>query len=222
MPGIDNDVIEHCLGMDPMHKAVLQKRRLFSMEKYVALSEEVERLLAASFIREAYYLEWLSNVVLLKKKKVNGKWRMCVDFTNLNKAFPKDSFPLPRIDIIVDATTGYRILCFMDAYSAISLHDVSTVLVKEEGITQNPMYYVSRALRRAEARYPWMEMLTFALVTATRKLCSYFQAHTVRVLTEAPLAKTLRKPDSKGRLIGWVIELSEFNLEFEPRKIVKG
>ena len=58
--------------------------------------DEVNKLLSAGFIREVYYLEWLANVVLVNK--VNGKWRMCVDFTDLNKTCPKDIFPLPRID----------------------------------------------------------------------------------------------------------------------------
>jgi len=72
-------------------------------------------LLKAGFIREALYPEWLANPVLVKKK--NGKWRVCIDFTNLNEACPKDPFPLPRIDQTVDATAGSELLSFMDAYS---------------------------------------------------------------------------------------------------------
>ena len=71
--------------------------------------------MTAGFIREVYYPEWLTNVVLVKK--ANGKWRMCVDFTDLNKACPKDSFPLPRIDQLVDSTAGHKLLTFMDAFS---------------------------------------------------------------------------------------------------------
>ena len=62
-----------------------------------------------------YYPEWLANVVLVKK--TNGKWRMCVDFTDLNKACPKDSFPLLRIDQLVDSIAGHKLLTFMDAFS---------------------------------------------------------------------------------------------------------
>ena len=72
--------------------------------------EKVNKLLAAGFIREVYYLDWLANVVLVKK--VNGKWRMCGDFTNLNKTYLKDSFPLPRIDQLVDSTVGHKLLTF--------------------------------------------------------------------------------------------------------------
>ena len=77
--------------------------------------EEVEKLLAAVFIREVYYPEWLANVVMVKKS--NWKWCMCVDFTDLNCAYPKDSFPLPRIDQLVDSTAGHELLIFMDAFS---------------------------------------------------------------------------------------------------------
>ena len=77
--------------------------------------EEIAKLSAAGFIREVHHLEWLSSPVLVRKK--SGKWRMCVDYTGLNKACPKDPFPLPRIDQIVDSTSGYETLCFLDAYS---------------------------------------------------------------------------------------------------------
>ena len=69
---------------------------MFFPEIENAIKEEVQKLIAAKFIREVYYLDWLANVVMVKK--ANGKWRMGVDFTNLNKACPKDSYPLPRID----------------------------------------------------------------------------------------------------------------------------
>ena len=70
--------------------------------------------MTTGFIREVYYLDWLTNVVLVKK--TNGKWRMCVDFTDLNKACLNDSFPLPRIDQLVDSTAGHKLLTFMDAF----------------------------------------------------------------------------------------------------------
>ena len=72
-------------------------------------------MLSTGFIREVYYLNWLANVVLVKK--ANGKLRMCVDFMDLNKACPKDSFPLPKIDQLVDSIAGHRLLTFMDAFS---------------------------------------------------------------------------------------------------------
>ena len=89
--------------------------RCFNQERYEAINGEVEKLLKVGFIWEVNYLEWISNVVLVKK--ANGKWRMCIDFTNLNKACPKDSFPLPKIDQLVDTTAGHDLFSVMDAFS---------------------------------------------------------------------------------------------------------
>ena len=77
--------------------------------------DEVNKLLATNFIREVHYPKWLANVVMVKK--ANGKWRMYVGFTDLNQACLKDSFPLPRIDQLIDSTTGHKLLTFMDAFS---------------------------------------------------------------------------------------------------------
>jgi hypothetical protein len=115
MPGISPEEIVHVLNVDPNMKPVKQKRRKFTSERVEAIATEVEKLLKAQFIEEVYYPDWLANVVLVKKS--NGKWRMCMDFTDLNKACPKDSFPLPRIDALVDSTSGYESLSFMDAFS---------------------------------------------------------------------------------------------------------
>ena len=108
-------IIQHRLNVKPKCKLVQQKRRIFAPERNKAVTEEVEKLLEADFIREVFYPNWLANVVMVKKS--NGKWRMCVDFTDLNKACPKDSFPLPRIDQLVDSTTRHKLLSFMDAFS---------------------------------------------------------------------------------------------------------
>ena len=115
LPGIDPEIIQHKLNVNPDRKPVQQIRRVFALEWDQAIIDEVTKLLAVGFIQEVHYLEWLANVVLVKK--ANGKWRMCVDFIDLNKACPKDSFPLPRIDQLVDSTAGHKLLTFMDAFS---------------------------------------------------------------------------------------------------------
>jgi len=92
---IDSSVITHRLNVSSSYKPVYQKRRVFTPEWDNAI-KEVHKLVTTEFIREVYYPDWLANVVMVKK--VNAKWRMCVDFTNLNKACPKDSYPFPRID----------------------------------------------------------------------------------------------------------------------------
>ena len=115
MGGIDPIVITHRLNTNPSFKLVKKKRRSFAPERKKSINEEVSKILQARAIREVEYPEWLANVVLVKK--ANGKWRLCIDFTDINKACPKDSFPLPRIDLIVDATAGRELLSFMDAFS---------------------------------------------------------------------------------------------------------
>ena len=422
MSGIDPAVITHKLNTNPSFKPVKQKRRSFAPERQKAINEEVGNLLQAGAIREVEYPEWLANVVLVKKE--NGKWRLCIDFTDINKACPKDSFPLPRIDLIVDATAGHELLSFMDAFSGynqismdpsdqektsfvteqgtycyrvmpfglknagatyqrlvnwmfqkqigtamevyiddmlvksataglhiahlsetfqirrdynmklnpakcafgvsagkflgfivnhrgieanpdkikalldmpspsgikevqrltgriaalsrfvsrasdkcqpffqvlnkafqwdekceeafvalktylssppilvspiegelltlyLAVSDFS-VLVRDKERVQHPVYYCSRALRGAEERYPKMEKLILALVTATRKLRPYFQAHTIEVPTEYPMKQVLHKPKVSGRLMKWAIELSEFDIRYKPKTAIKG
>ena len=96
MPRIDPRVITHRLNVSSSYKLVCQKRRVFTLEWDNAIKEEVQKLETLEFVLKGYYPDWLANVVMVKK--ANGKWRMCVDFTNLNKACPKDSYPLPCID----------------------------------------------------------------------------------------------------------------------------
>ena len=387
--------------------------------------EEVRKLQEASFIREVYYLDWLANVVIVKK--ASGKWRMCVDFTDLNKACPKDSYPLSQVNVLVDSTARHRLLSFMDAFSGynqIRMHEddqektsfvtsqglfcykvmpfslknvgatyqrlmnrmfasqigrnvqvylndmlvksrreedhledlretfdtlrfynmklnlgkcafgvtagkflgfmvsqrgievnpdkirailemtpprnvkevqslngkvaalnrfvsratekclpffrtlkksfewntkcqqafeelksylsalpllspsqpgeelflyldvypaiVSAALIREEEKVQKPVYYASQALRGAEERYSPMEKLTFILVMAVHKLKLYFQAHTVVVLIDRPLQRAMGNPDAARRLALWAIELSEFDIQYQPQIAIKG
>jgi hypothetical protein len=86
-----------------------------SDEKVAAVKVEVQRLLDVGFICEVDYPSWLANVIMFKKK--NGKWRMCTDFTDLNKSCPKDDFPLMRIDKVVDSAAGCEIMALLDCFS---------------------------------------------------------------------------------------------------------
>jgi hypothetical protein len=96
MPGIPRDVAEHSLDIRAGARPVKQPLRRFDEEKRRAIGEEIHKLMAAGFIKEVFHPEWLANPVLVKKK--GGKWRVCVDYTGLNKACPKVPYPLPRID----------------------------------------------------------------------------------------------------------------------------
>ena len=107
-------------------------------------------------------------------------------------------------------------------YLAILDFATSAALVSERDRVQQPVYYYSQALRGAEERYPKMEKLILALVTTSKKLRPYFQAHTVEVPTEYLMKQILHKLETSGRLMKWAIELSEFDIRYKPRTAVKG
>ncbi|KAK0598401.1 hypothetical protein LWI29_034306 [Acer saccharum] len=164
MPGIDTKVISHYLSVNPEFWPVVQKRRLFNPERSIAIKKEVEKLLSAGSIREVRYPEWVANVVLVKKK--NNQWRMCVDFTDLNKACQKDSFPLPRIDQLVDATAGHELLSFMDAYSGYNQIRMNNADEEKTAFTMDQGLYCYKvmpfALKNAEAIYQRLVNRIFA------------------------------------------------------------
>jgi hypothetical protein len=112
--GVSRDIIEHKLQASPNTKPKKKKLHKTSEEKVVTAKAEVQRLLDAGFIREVTYPQWLENVVTVRKK--NEKWRMCTNFTDLNKWCPKDGFPLARIDKIVDSTAGCEMVVLLDYF----------------------------------------------------------------------------------------------------------
>ena len=103
------------LNVMPSSHPVRKEVRRFHPNRQKIIQVEINKLLAVGFIKEVKCLDWLTNVVVIPKK--DGKWRVCVDYTNLKDAYPNDSFPLPRIDLIVDSTTSHGMLSFLDAFS---------------------------------------------------------------------------------------------------------
>ncbi|CAJ2661783.1 unnamed protein product [Trifolium pratense] len=158
MPGLDPNIACHQLTVEPLASAVVQHRRRQSPEKAEAAEKAVKDLLEANFISEARYTIWLSNVVLVKKS--NGKWRMCVDYTDLNRACPKDSYPLPCIDKLVDNSSGFKLLSFMDAYSGYNqIPMVVAAREKTAFMTESGNYYYNVmpfGLKNAGATYQRM------------------------------------------------------------------
>jgi hypothetical protein len=116
MTGVPRELAEHALQIIPGSKPVRQAMRRFGDEKCRAIAKEISKLLKAGFIKEVIHTKWVANPVLVPKKNIKVL-RMCVDYTGLNKACPKDPFPLPRIDQVTDSTAGLELLCFLDAYS---------------------------------------------------------------------------------------------------------
>jgi hypothetical protein len=115
LQGVDRDIIEHTLETDERIMPKKQKLWKMSEEKVKAVEAEVQRLQDTKVIREVKYPVWLANTVPMKKK--NGKWRMCVDFTDLNKACKKDDFPLERVDKIVDGAANSEMISLLDMFS---------------------------------------------------------------------------------------------------------
>ena len=125
MPGVPRELIEHSLNVSPTAKPIKQKLCRFTQDKKESIRVEITRLLATSVIKEVYHPEWLANPVLVRNK--NKEWRMCINYTDLNKHCPKDPFGLPRIDEVVDSMVRCELLCFLDCYS--SYHKI---MLKEE------------------------------------------------------------------------------------------
>jgi hypothetical protein len=118
LQGVDREVIEHTLQTDEKITPKKQKLRKISEEKVKAVEAEVQRLHDTKVMREVLYHVWLANTVPVKKK--NGKWRMCVDFTDLNKACKKDDFPLERVEKIVDDAANSEMLSLLDIFLDIA------------------------------------------------------------------------------------------------------
>ena len=115
MTGISPTQGSHRLNVAPSARPVRQKVRRFHLDRHLVIQTEVNNLLHNGFIRVVKYPEWLANVVVVLKK--GNKLRVCMDYTDLNDVCPKDSFPLPRIDQIVDASVGHGVLFFLDTFS---------------------------------------------------------------------------------------------------------
>jgi hypothetical protein len=113
--GVHRSVIQHALNTDPKVKPKLQQQRPMSDDRVKSAEAEVQKLLEARIIREVQYIVWVANVVMVPKK--NGKMRMCIDFIELNKVCPKDPYPLPRIDIVIDQAAGCEMLRLLDCFS---------------------------------------------------------------------------------------------------------
>uniref|UniRef100_A0A2N9HE72 RNA-directed DNA polymerase n=1 Tax=Fagus sylvatica TaxID=28930 RepID=A0A2N9HE72_FAGSY len=124
MPGIDPGLVAHSLNVEPGTRPVVQPMRTFHTEVEAQITQEVKKLLAAGFIKPIQHPRWLSNIVPVKKK--NGQIRCCVDFRNLNKACPKDEFPLPNMDLLIDSAAGHAMFSFMDGFSGYNQIRMST------------------------------------------------------------------------------------------------
>ncbi|XP_058180182.1 uncharacterized protein LOC131298724 [Rhododendron vialii] len=138
MPGLDRSLVEHKIPIKENYVPFKQAPRRMKDDVLPQVKKEMERLFEAKFIRPVKYVEWVSNVVPVLKK--NGKVRVCVDFRDLNTASPKDQYPMPVADLLVDATVGYQMLSFMDVY-------IDDVVVKSNSVDEH-LHHLEQTLER--------------------------------------------------------------------------
>jgi hypothetical protein len=214
MPGIDTEVMVHKLNVNPSMHPVKQKRRVFAPERNAAVMAEVDKLLTAGFIREVYYPEWLANVVMVKKS--NGKWRMCVDFTDLNKACPKDSYPLPRIDQLVDSTAGHKLLSFMDAFSGYNQ------IQMEEEDQEKTAFITSRGLFCYKAMPFGLKNAGATYQRLVNKMFHDQIGRNVEVYVDDMLVKSKENEDHLTDLKETFQALRTYNMKLNPEKCAFG
>jgi hypothetical protein len=237
MPGIPRKVIEHRLKINPDARPVSQKPRRQSVEWQDFIWKEVRKLLDAGFIEEVHHPIWLANPVIVPK--ANGKLWMCIDYTSLNKACPKDPYPLPRIDQIVDCTSGCDLLSFLDAYSSFHQIQMSREDRKHTAfVTVDGLYgYVvmSYSLKNALPTFVRAMSKTFGdlirdkvevyiddIVVKTKRRSTLVEDLTL-VFDKLQATRTKLNPDkcvfgiSAGKLLGFLV--SYRGIEANPEKI---
>ena len=176
--------------------------------------DEVNKLLATNFIREVYYSKWLANVNMVKK--ANGKWRMCIDFTDLNNACPKDSFPLPRIDQLMDSTARHKLLTFMDAFSGYNQIQMAEEDQKKTAFITNQGLYCYRVmpfgLKNAGATYHRL----------VNQMFSKQIGRNVEVYVDDMLVKSKEEEDHPDDLKEMFNTLRQYSIKLNPSKCVFG
>ena len=165
---------------------------MFAQERDKAIAEEVRKLLEAGFIQEVYYPDWLVNVVMVKKP--NGKWRMCVDFMDLNRACPKDSYPLPRIDTLVDTTARHELLSFMDAFSGYN-----QIKMKEEN-QEKTSFVTSQGLFCYKVMSFGLKNIGATYQRLMNKMFAHQLRKNVQVYVNDKLVKSVREDDHLNNL----------------------
>jgi len=214
MVGIDPDFMSHKQNVNLTAKPKMQRRRKMSPEKLKAVRTETAKLLSVGHIREIQYPEWLANVVLVKKS--NGKWCMCVDFTDLNNACPKDSYPLPNIDTLVDYASGRGMLSFLDAYSGynqIAMHPADVDKTAFIGEASNYCYKVMPfGLKNAGATYQRL----------MDKILSPLIGRNVQVYVDDMVVTSTQPTDHSADLSELFTTINKYGLKLNPDKCVFG
>jgi hypothetical protein len=157
MPGLDRSIVEHRLPLKKGFRPFQQRARQMKAEVLEEVKKEVEKMLDAGFIRLCRYAEWISSMVPVQKK--DGRWRVCVDFRDLNRATPKDEYPMPVAETLINAAAGHKMMSFMDGnagYNQIFMarEDVNKTAFRVPGVVGLFEYLVMTfGLKNAGATY---------------------------------------------------------------------
>ncbi|KAL6351309.1 hypothetical protein AAG906_035101 [Vitis piasezkii] len=214
MPIIHPLVGSHQLNILPSSRPVRQKVRRFHLDRQKIIRDEVDKLLDVGFIRKVEYPEWLANVVVVPKKE--RKWRVCMDYTNLNNACPKDNFPLPRIDQIVNSTTGQGMISFLDAFSGC--HQIPMAPADEEKtafITPHGLYcYKVMPFRLKNVDATYQRLMT--------KIFRPLVGRTVEVYIDDIVVKSKIREDHTHHLQEVFHLLRRYDMKLNPSKCAFG
>jgi hypothetical protein len=214
MPGVPRELAKHRLEVNKTARPIKQKLQRFAKDRKQAIEVVVCNILTAGFIRECQHPVWLANPVLVPKKA--GGLRMCIDYTDLNKHCPKDPFPLPRIDQVVDSTAGSVLLCFLDCYSGyhqIALHpdgeDKTTFITPHDIYCYKVMTF---GLKNAGATYQ----------KAIQKCLKTQIGKNVEAYVDDVVVKTTEEDKLIADLTETFANLREFQWKLNPTKCVFG
>ncbi|KAI5344127.1 hypothetical protein L3X38_012004 [Prunus dulcis] len=217
MPGLDRQLVEHKLPIKDGYLPVKQARRRMSMDTELKVKEEIERLLKAGFIRPTIYADWLANIVPVLKRKI-GAVRICVDYRNLNEASPKDEYPMPMADMLVDRAAHNQMLSFMDGnagYNQIMMaeQDIHTTVFMCPGHIGGFEYTVMPfGLRNTGATYQ-------------RAMNSIFHdmiGHSLEVYIDDVVIKSPEEGNHVASLRKASLRMRQQKLKMNPKKCVFG
>ncbi|GJZ88790.1 reverse transcriptase domain-containing protein [Tanacetum coccineum] len=214
MTGVPRHIAEHRLNVREGCFPVRQKKRGQASERNKAICEEVEKLVNAGIMKEVHYHSWLSNPVMVKKH--DNSWRMCVDFKDLNKACPKDGYPLPEIDWKVESLCGYPFKCFLDAYKGY--HQIKMAKEDEEKtafITSQGIFCYSKmpfGLKNVGATYQRLVDKAFQKQIG-RNLEAYVDDLVIKSCTEQEIIRDVEETFRTLRKI---------NMKLNPKKCTFG
>ena len=190
--------------------------------------DKIQAILDMKPLRNIKEVQFLTGRVAALNRFVSKATDKCLSFFKVlkkafegtdecQKAFQDLKAYLTTASLLSPSLLGEELYLYLE----MTPYAISSALIREEARVQKPVYYTSQVLRGAEGRYPLIEKLAFTLIIAPRKLIHYFQVHVINVMTDHSLKKAMNKLEAAGRLIQSAVELSEFDIRYQPRNAIK-